>query len=112
MIIPKWIWNRDFLLNFHALHVGNEDVKKSCSDYVCVITLTPNDYMCRHRHLPKPVYKASALRRIMADAQRRKEERRRAHSAPGSMPKESVRKRRIIKEIEWVFGASAHGVSV
>lgn len=54
----------------------------------------------RHRHLPKPIYKASALRRIMIDAERRKEERRRAHSAPGSMPKESVRKRRIVKEME------------
>lgn len=50
--------------------------------------------------MPKPIYKASALRRIMIDAERRKEERRRAHSAPGSMPKESVRKRRIVKEIE------------
>ncbi|KAK2999472.1 hypothetical protein RJ639_023202 [Escallonia herrerae] len=44
----------------------------------------------RHRHLPKPVYKASALRRIMAAAERRKEDRRRAHSTPGSMPKESM----------------------
>lgn len=38
----------------------------------------------------------------MQDAERRKEDRRRAHSAPGSMPRESVRKRRIIKEIEWI----------
>ncbi|KAL7000454.1 hypothetical protein U1Q18_001604, partial [Sarracenia purpurea var. burkii] len=54
----------------------------------------------RHRHLPKPIYKASALRRIMIEAERKKEERRRAHSAPGSMPREPLRKRRIIKEVE------------
>ncbi|KAI8551567.1 hypothetical protein RHMOL_Rhmol06G0196200 [Rhododendron molle] len=54
----------------------------------------------RHRHLPKPIFKASALRRIMIDAERKKDERRRAHSAPGSIPRESIRKKRIIKEIE------------
>ncbi|GFS34802.1 WD repeat and SOF domain-containing protein 1 [Actinidia rufa] len=54
----------------------------------------------RHRHLPKPIYKASALRRIMTEAERKKEERRRAHSAPGSMPRVPLRKKRIIKEIE------------
>ncbi|KAK1405290.1 Sof1 domain-containing protein [Heracleum sosnowskyi] len=30
----------------------------------------------RHRHLPKPIYKASALRRTMQDAEKRKEDRR------------------------------------
>ncbi|KVI07632.1 Quinonprotein alcohol dehydrogenase-like-superfamily [Cynara cardunculus var. scolymus] len=55
----------------------------------------------RHRHLPKPIYKAGLLRRTMADAEKRKEDRRRAHSAPGSlMPRKSVRKNRIIQEIE------------
>lgn len=54
----------------------------------------------RHRHLPKPIFKASALRRIMIDAERKKDERRRAHSAPGSIPRESIRKKRIIKEVE------------
>lgn len=54
----------------------------------------------RHRHLPKPIYKASSLRRIMMDAERRKEERRRAHSAPGSMPRQAMRKKRIVKEVE------------
>ncbi|KAG0500231.1 hypothetical protein HPP92_000303 [Vanilla planifolia] len=54
----------------------------------------------RHRHLPKPVYKAANLRRTMIEAERRKEERRRAHSAPGSLPAQPLRKRRIIKEEE------------
>uniref|UniRef100_A0A0D9UYU6 DDB1- and CUL4-associated factor 13 n=1 Tax=Leersia perrieri TaxID=77586 RepID=A0A0D9UYU6_9ORYZ len=54
----------------------------------------------RHRHLPKPIYKAANLRRTMIEAENRKEERRRAHSAPGSMPVQPFRKRRIIKEVE------------
>ncbi|KAG8641350.1 DDB1- and CUL4-associated factor 13 isoform X2 [Manihot esculenta] len=54
----------------------------------------------RHRHLPKPIYKAAALRRTVTEAERRKEERRKAHSAPGSVVTEPLRKRRIIKEEE------------
>ncbi|PKU83402.1 DDB1- and CUL4-associated factor 13 [Dendrobium catenatum] len=54
----------------------------------------------RHRHLPKPIYKAATLRRTMIEAERRKDQRRRAHSAPGSMPVKPFRKRRIIKEEE------------
>lgn len=54
----------------------------------------------RHRHLPKAIYKAGSLRRIMYEAERKKYERRRAHSAPGSMLKEPLRKRRIIQEVE------------
>ncbi|KAK6157177.1 hypothetical protein DH2020_011425 [Rehmannia glutinosa] len=54
----------------------------------------------RHRHLPKAIYKAASLRRIMTEAERKKDERRRAHSAPGSMPREPLRKRRILKEVE------------
>ena len=59
-------------------------------------------WLCRHRHLPKPIYKAASLRRTMMEAERRKAERRKAHSAPGSIVTEPVRKRRIIKEVEWV----------
>ncbi|KAJ0112782.1 hypothetical protein Patl1_02324 [Pistacia atlantica] len=54
----------------------------------------------RHRHLPKPIYKAAALRRTMIEAERRKAERRKAHSAPGSIVTEPLRKKRIIKEVE------------
>lgn len=91
-----------YLCRYFTLYLLRIKTWKTGSDYHCA---TPNFFlmiMCRHRHLPKPIYKASALRRIMIDAERRKEERRRAHSAPGSMPKESVRKRRIVKEIEWI----------
>ncbi|RLN24344.1 DDB1- and CUL4-associated factor 13 [Panicum miliaceum] len=54
----------------------------------------------RHRHLPKPIYKAANLRRTMIEAENRKEERRRKHSSPGSMSVQPFRKRRIIKEVE------------
>ncbi|KAE8730341.1 putative Cytochrome P450 [Hibiscus syriacus] len=56
--------------------------------------------IARHRHLPRPVYKAANLRRTMIEAERRKEQRRKAHSALGSIVTEPVRKRRIIKEVE------------
>ncbi|XP_050208276.1 uncharacterized protein LOC126657611 [Mercurialis annua] len=54
----------------------------------------------RHRHLPRPIYKAAELRRTITDAERVKGERRKAHSAPGSIVSEPLRKRRIIKEEE------------
>ncbi|XP_057455551.1 uncharacterized protein LOC130746828 [Lotus japonicus] len=54
----------------------------------------------RHRHLPKPVYKAAAEARIRADSKRRKEQRRKAHSAPGSVTTQPLRKKRIISEVE------------
>ncbi|KAF5481338.1 hypothetical protein F2P56_001999, partial [Juglans regia] len=54
----------------------------------------------RHRHLPLPIYKAAALRRTMTEAARKKEERRKAHSAPGSISTRPLRKRRIITEVE------------
>ncbi|XP_019172458.1 PREDICTED: DDB1- and CUL4-associated factor 13 [Ipomoea nil] len=54
----------------------------------------------RHRHLPKAIYKASNLRREMTESERKKEARKRAHSRPGSMPNEPLRKKRIIQEVE------------
>ncbi|XP_073315754.1 uncharacterized protein [Primulina huaijiensis] len=54
----------------------------------------------RHRHLPKAIYIAASLRRVKTDSERKKTENRRAHSAPGSVAEVSVRKRRIIQEVE------------
>lgn len=54
----------------------------------------------RHRHLPKPIYTATRLRQAMAESRRNKENRRRAHSAPGSIPNQPLRKKRIIQEVE------------
>ncbi|CAA6668560.1 unnamed protein product [Spirodela intermedia] len=58
-------------------------------------------FVYRHRHLPKPIYKAANLRRTMIEADRTKEKRRKAHSAPRlSIPAQPYRKRRIIREVE------------
>ncbi|KAH7445269.1 hypothetical protein KP509_02G115500 [Ceratopteris richardii] len=54
----------------------------------------------RHRHLPKPVYKAAKLRRTVYDAEKKREDRKRAHSAPGSVPHPPLRKKRIVAELE------------
>ncbi|KAJ6690877.1 U3 SMALL NUCLEOLAR RNA U3 SNORNA ASSOCIATED PROTEIN [Salix koriyanagi] len=54
----------------------------------------------RHRHLPRPIYKAGVLRRVMIESERRKDQRRKAHSALGSIVTEPMRKRRIIKEVD------------
>ncbi|XP_073028273.1 uncharacterized protein [Primulina eburnea] len=54
----------------------------------------------RHRHLPKAIFNALHLRRVKTDSERKKTENRRAHSAPGSVAEVSVRKRRIIQEVE------------
>lgn len=54
----------------------------------------------RHRHLPKPIFKARELRRTMLDAQKKKDKNRRAHSKPGSIPTVPTRKDRILGEVE------------
>ncbi|XP_068313588.1 uncharacterized protein [Pyrus communis] len=51
----------------------------------------------RHRHLPKPIYKAGKQIREQNESQRKKQEKRKAHSAPGSIVEEPLRKRKIIK---------------
>ena len=54
----------------------------------------------RHRHLPKPVFKAAKLRTEMQEAERRKSQRRAAHAAPGAEPRVPARKKRIVAEVE------------
>ncbi|KAM0972244.1 hypothetical protein ACFX2J_019829 [Malus domestica] len=51
----------------------------------------------RHRHLPKPIYKAGKQIREQNESQRKKHEKRKAHSAPGSIVQEPLRRRKIIK---------------
>ncbi|KAL6553992.1 hypothetical protein OROMI_019665 [Orobanche minor] len=72
-------------------HAYNEAVKKRYRHLADVKRID------RHRHLPRAIYKATSLKRIMADAERKKQARKRAHSAPGSMPMEPLRKKRIVK---------------
>ncbi|KAK4766500.1 hypothetical protein SAY87_008142 [Trapa incisa] len=54
----------------------------------------------RHRHLPKLIFKAGRLRREMIEAAKKKDERRKAHSAPGKVVTKPLRLRRTVKEIE------------
>ncbi|KZT28302.1 WD40 repeat-like protein [Neolentinus lepideus HHB14362 ss-1] len=52
----------------------------------------------RSRHVPKPVYKATQLKRSMLDAQRIKEERRRKHTRAGASVPKAERKKVVIAE--------------
>mmetsp|Transcript_37850 Transcript_37850/g.84390 ORF Transcript_37850/g.84390 Transcript_37850/m.84390 type:complete len:450 (-) Transcript_37850:359-1708(-) len=54
----------------------------------------------RHRHLPAAIYKAGKLRRTVMDADKRKLERRVAHSRPGSVAVKPDRKKKIVAEVE------------
>ncbi|KAJ4874129.1 DDB1- and CUL4-associated factor 13 [Raphanus sativus] len=54
----------------------------------------------RHRHLPKPIYKAIAESRAVNNAKKRKDDRRKASSAPGTIVTKPLRTRRIINERE------------
>lgn len=54
----------------------------------------------RHRHLPKHVYNERKLKKIMLDARRRKEDNRRAHSKPGTVPKVSEKLKHVVREEE------------
>ncbi|KAG8216075.1 WD40 repeat-like protein [Butyriboletus roseoflavus] len=52
----------------------------------------------RARHLPKPVYQASKLKRTMLEAQRVKEERRRKHTRAGESKPKAERKKVVLAE--------------
>ena len=57
-------------------------------------------WTCRHRHVPKAIYKASKLRQTVYDAEKQRDQRRRAHSTPGSIPRVPARKKKIVAEVE------------
>jgi DDB1- and CUL4-associated factor 13 len=50
----------------------------------------------RHRRLPKSVTSAAYKKRVMTDSIKNKEENRRKHSRPGSVPYKSERKKHIL----------------
>ncbi|KAH0831208.1 WD40 repeat-like protein [Lanmaoa asiatica] len=52
----------------------------------------------RTRHLPKPVYQASKLKRTMLEAQRVKDERRRKHTRAGESKPKAERKKVVLAE--------------
>jgi WD repeat and SOF domain-containing protein 1 len=54
----------------------------------------------RYHHVPKFVKSLSEKRRVMRDARDRKNENRRKHSKPGTVPHVGNKKRHIVKELE------------
>jgi Sof1-like domain len=52
----------------------------------------------RSRHIPKPVYQASKLKRTMLDSHRVKDERRRKHTRAGESKPKAERKKVVIAE--------------
>lgn len=54
----------------------------------------------RHRHLPKHVYNERKLKRIMLDSRKRKEDNRRTHSKPGSVPIIPEKEKHVVREEE------------
>ncbi|XP_063902522.1 DDB1- and CUL4-associated factor 13-like [Zophobas morio] len=50
----------------------------------------------RHRHVPRSIKKAKELKTLMIQAQKRKEDNRRIHSKPGSIPHTQERKKNIV----------------
>ncbi|KAG5460570.1 MAG: Sof1-like domain-containing protein [Olpidium bornovanus] len=52
--------------------------------------------IARHRHVPKAIYSASKLKRTMLQARAVKEENRRKHSKPGSVPHVAERKKHVL----------------
>ncbi|KAF6252435.1 WD40-repeat-containing domain protein [Scenedesmus sp. NREL 46B-D3] len=54
----------------------------------------------RHRHVPVAIHKASKMRRIVQDSDKRKLQRRIQHSAPGSITVKPERKKKVVAELE------------
>lgn len=54
----------------------------------------------RHRHVPKAVFKAAKEKKIMMASVKRKEENRRLHSKPGSVPRVAERKKHAVAVVE------------
>ena len=69
------------------------------------LVLTSN-WLDRHQHLPKPIYKESLLWHTVNMTSNRKEDCKRAHNAPGPMVTTPLWKRWIVEELEWTSNSS------
>ena len=56
--------------------------------------------IARHRHVPKPIYKAAKERRVMVEAQRRKRENVIRHSKPGSVKVMPERQKSVVSVVK------------
>jgi WD repeat and SOF domain-containing protein 1 len=71
----------------------------ACRDNTPTMRGYLNRPRCRHRHVPKAIHKAGALRRTMEDSQRRKRANTIKHSKPGSVELKPARKERLVAEL-------------
>jgi WD repeat and SOF domain-containing protein 1 len=54
--------------------------------------------IARRRHVPKPIKKAAEIKRIELDSVKKREDNRRKHSKPGSVPYTVERERHIVAQ--------------
>jgi DDB1- and CUL4-associated factor 13 len=54
--------------------------------------------IARRRHVPKPIKKADEIKRIELESIKKREENRRKHSKPGSVPYAKERERHIVAQ--------------
>lgn len=54
--------------------------------------------IARRRHVPKPIKNAAEIKRIEIESGKKREENRRKHSKPGSVPYTSERERHIVAQ--------------
>lgn len=52
--------------------------------------------IAKHRHIPKPIYKATKAKRIMSESIKRREENERRHTEPGTVPYVAEREKAIV----------------
>lgn len=53
--------------------------------------------IARHRHIPKPLYKAGQKKKTMLESIRRKEDNERKHTKEGKMVTKTERKKHVVK---------------
>jgi DDB1- and CUL4-associated factor 13 len=54
--------------------------------------------IARHRHVPTPIKKATEIKRVEIESIKRKEDNRRKHSKPGSVPYTAEREKHIVAQ--------------
>ena len=54
----------------------------------------------RRRHVPKPIKKAGEIKRIELDSIKKREDNKRKHSKPGSVPYDAERERHIVAQLK------------
>jgi WD repeat and SOF domain-containing protein 1 len=72
----------------------NEKLKKRFSEAPEIKRIS------KHRHLPKPVYKAKQLKHLMKTSARRKFQNKLSHSKPGSIKRKEEREKHIVEQME------------